>query len=59
MLARRFGCSLTLFLELAVKLDLGVEAANGHAQAMGNIDDRLTFLGHLLDRFDLNSSWRH
>ncbi|BAW27251.1 monooxygenase (plasmid) [Pseudomonas putida] len=26
---------------------------NRHAQALGNIGDRIAFLGHLLDRFDL------
>ena len=44
---------LTLFLGFAVELDPGVEAVNGHAQALGNIGDRFAFLGHLLDRFDL------
>lgn len=28
-----------------------LEAVHGHAQALGNIGDRLAFLGHLLDRF--------
>jgi len=44
---------LTLLLGFAVELDPSVEAVNGHAQALGNIGDRLAFLGHLLDRFDL------
>lgn len=44
---------LTLFLGLAVDLDPSVEAVNGHAQALGNIGDRLASLGNLFDRFDL------
>ncbi len=33
--------------------DPGVKAVRGHAQALGDLGDRLAFLGHLLDRFDL------
>jgi len=44
---------LTLLLGFAVELDPGVEAVNRHAQALGNIGDRIAFLRHLLDRFDL------
>ncbi len=44
---------LTLFLGFVVELDPSVEALNGHAPALGDPDDRLVFIGHLLDRFDL------